>query len=68
LLYFPEAEVLFWVSRVTVVVGLRLTGDWAKAGLAKTALARKTKIQQRCTNFSYSWYSQIVTFQGSAVF
>ena len=54
LLYVPEAEVLLTVSLMTVVVGVRLTGNWAKRGLHEIAVDKKTKIRKRrCTIFSY---------------
>src|SRR5205809_2915319 len=53
LLYVPEAEVLLTVSLTTVVVGVRLTGNWAKSGLNETAPKMTTIRQRRCTIFSY---------------
>jgi hypothetical protein len=38
LLYVPEADVLFWVSCGTLVVGVRLTGIWATADVTRAAV------------------------------
>jgi len=45
LLYVPEAEVLLTVSWLTVVTGVRLTGNWAKSGLHEAAPTKMTDIQ-----------------------